>query len=255
MSEQMTKPASNGPCVVYPAIDLRGGRVVRLAQGDPARQTVYGDHPGHTARRWLDAGTDWLHVVNLDGAFGDGDGRNLDGLRAILDEVGSEARVQLGGGLRTLQDVEQVLTRGVSRVVLGTVAVEQPELVAAAVARFGTGSIAVGLDARDGQVRTRGWKQDGGVGVLELGLRLHQEAGVETVIYTDIARDGVQTGPELSAARELAAAGGLRVIASGGVASLDDIRGVREAGLHGVIVGRALYEGLFTLEAALEVAR
>jgi phosphoribosylformimino-5-aminoimidazole carboxamide ribotide isomerase len=240
-------------CEVFPAIDLRGGRVVRLAQGDPDRQTIYGDHPGETARRWLDAGTRWLHVVNLDGAFGQGDDRNLEGLAAILSEVGGEARVQLGGGLRTLQDVERILERGVTRVVLGTVAVERPELVAEAVQRFGADRIAVGLDARDGRVKTKGWTEDGGVDVVTLGRRLHEEAGATTVIYTDIARDGVQTGPELETARELAASGGISVIASGGVASLEDIRRVREAELAGVIVGRALYEGLFTLEQALEV--
>jgi phosphoribosylformimino-5-aminoimidazole carboxamide ribotide isomerase len=240
-------------CDLYPAIDLRGGRVVRLAQGDPERQTVYGDHPGETARRWLEAGSSWLHVVNLDGAFGQGDDRNLEGLSAILAEVGDEARVQLGGGLRALEDVERILERGVTRVVLGTAAVERPDLVAAAVKRFGADRVAVGLDARDGRVKTKGWTEDGGVDVVTLGRRLHREAGATTVIYTDIARDGVQTGPELETARELAAGGGIAVIASGGVASLDDIRRVREAGLAGVIVGRALYEGLFTLEQALEV--
>jgi phosphoribosylformimino-5-aminoimidazole carboxamide ribotide isomerase len=242
-------------CQVYPAIDLRRGRVVRLAQGDPKRQTIYGDSPGETARRWLEAGSTWLHVVDLDGAFGDRDDKNLQGLAAILADTGDRARIQLGGGLRTLQEIDRVIGLGVSRVVLGTVAVERPELVARAVEQLGAERVAVGLDARDGRVQTRGWVRDGGTGVLELGRRLQQEAGVATLIYTDIARDGVQTGPELETARKLAAGRGLSVIVAGGVARLEDIRRVRDAGLAGVIVGRALYEGRFTLEEALEVAR
>ncbi|NOY99174.1 MAG: 1-(5-phosphoribosyl)-5-[(5-phosphoribosylamino)methylideneamino]imidazole-4-carboxamide isomerase [Chloroflexi bacterium] len=233
---------------VYPAIDLRAGKVVRLAQGDPTRQTLYGDQPAETARRWLDAGASWLHVVNLDGAFGDRDAANRDALRAILDTGG---KVQFGGGLRSLDDVENALSLGVRRVILGTVAVESPELVAEAIARFGAKAVGVGIDARDDRVRVRGWVQETALSPIDLGRQLSR-AGVRTVVYTNIARDGVGRGVDVAGAQRLAEAAGLSAIASGGVASLDDVRRVREAGLSGVIVGRALYEGQIDLKEALQ---
>ncbi|MCC6747771.1 MAG: 1-(5-phosphoribosyl)-5-[(5-phosphoribosylamino)methylideneamino]imidazole-4-carboxamide isomerase [Deltaproteobacteria bacterium] len=238
-------------CVVYPAIDLRRGKVVRLAEGDPARQTTYGDDPAAVAEAWLAAGSRWLHVVNLDGAFDEADAGNRQAVRAILERAtGEGASVQLGGGLRSLAAVEEALALGVARVVLGTAAVEKPELVREALARFGSVRVAVGLDARDGLVRTRGWRDGAGVAPDELA-RGFGEDGLRTVIYTEISRDGLGTGVDVPACAALASATGLEVIASGGVGSLEDLRRVRAAGLPGVIVGRALYDGRFGLEEAL----
>ncbi len=248
----------SGAFEVYPAIDLRGGHVVRLTEGDPARQKVYGEDPGAAARAWLEAGARWLHVVNLDGALAGGAATappaNRVALEAILaaSRAFPGARVQLGGGLRRLEEVGELLAAGVERVVLGTAAVQDPPLVGACVARFGAARVAVGLDARDGEVRVRGWQEGTGVEVLALGEAL-RSSGLATLIYTDISRDGRELGPELETARELARRTGLEVIASGGVARLDDLLAVRAAGLAGVIVGRALYEGRFSLQRALEV--
>jgi len=236
---------------IYPAIDMRGGKVVRLAQGDLARQTTYGDDPAAVARRWLDEGAQWLHVVNLDGAFGEAGGANLAALEQI---VATGARVQFGGGLRALEDVERVLGLGVARAILGTVAVENPDLVREAVGRFGAERVGVGIDARDGRVRVRGWAADSGVDAVELARDM-RAAGVEIVVFTDVARDGVGTGVNVAATAALAQAAGLRVIASGGVASSDDVRQVRAAGLAGVIVGRALYEGKVDLREVLSNKR
>ena len=239
---------------VYPAIDLRVGKVVRLCQGDPARQTVYGDDPATVARQWLAAGAHWLHVVNLDGAFGDRDNRNQAALGAILAVVnaqGGEASVQFGGGLRSLEAVERVISLGVGRAILGTAAIEAPEMVEAAIARFGGEKVGVGIDARDNRVRVRGWAQETGVDPATLGKSLYQ-LGVRTVVYTNIARDGVGRGVDVEATQRLAEATGLHVIASGGLASLEDVRRVKAAGLPGVIVGRALYEGQIDLKEALE---
>jgi phosphoribosylformimino-5-aminoimidazole carboxamide ribotide isomerase len=238
---------------VYPAIDLRAGKVVRLSQGDPARQTVYSDDPATVARQWLAAGAHWLHVVNLDGAFGDRDNRNqaaLDAILAVVNKVG-DGSVQFGGGLRSLDAVERALSHGVGRAILGTAAIEAPEMVEAAIARFGGERIGVGIDARDNRVRVRGWAQETGVDPATLGKSLHR-LGVRTVVFTNIARDGVGSGVDVTATRLVAEATGLQVIASGGVASLEDVRRVKAAELAGVIVGRALYEGQIDLKEALE---
>jgi phosphoribosylformimino-5-aminoimidazole carboxamide ribotide isomerase len=234
--------------ILYPAIDLRGGQVVRLKQGDPARKTVFGNDPAAVARRWLKAGASWLHVVNLDGAFGEPDDANRAALQAIL---GTEVQVQLGGGLRSLDAVASVLTLGVQRAVIGTAAIEDPELVRQAVVNFGAEHMAVGVDAREGRVHTRGWLDDTGVDALTLAKELRED-GIETIIVTDISRDGMGSGVNVDLAQQLAQAVGMRVIASGGVDSLEDIRRVRQAGLPGVIVGRALYDGKFSLEEALQ---
>jgi phosphoribosylformimino-5-aminoimidazole carboxamide ribotide isomerase len=240
--------------IIYPAIDLRGGSVVRLAQGDPKRQTIYDADPAGVARRWIDAGVTWLHVVNLDGAFGDADWPSRRALQAIRRAAGERACIQFGGGLRALADIEGALDVGVDRVVLGTAAVERPKLVTAALARYGPERIVVGIDARAGRVRIRGWTEEAGTTPLALARTL-VEAGLRIAIYTDIARDGVRTGVDVAATHKLAEVTGLEVIASGGVASLEDIRRVREAGLAGVIVGRALYEGQIDLKQALALGR
>lgn len=236
---------------LYPAIDLRGGLVVRLAQGDPRRQTTYSDDPADAARRWLSLGARWLHVVNLDGAFGsspDDQAPNLAALAAILEvsqEVG--AQVQFGGGLRTLDNIQRVLEMGVQRAVLGTVLVEQPELLTQALARWGPSRLAAGIDAQDGRARVRGWQQDGGIPALELACSLAKR-GVQWLVFTDVSRDGLQSGLNLPATRRIAEHSGLSVIASGGVKDIADLHAARAAGLAGVIVGKALYEGALKLE-------
>jgi phosphoribosylformimino-5-aminoimidazole carboxamide ribotide isomerase len=233
---------------IYPAIDVRGGKVVRLQEGDPARLTAYSADPAETARRWLNAGASWLHVVNLDGAFGENDHANRAALEAIL-ALG--AQVQLGGGLRSLDSIEQALNLGVSRVVLGTLAVEQPNVVAEALVKFGADRIAVGIDARDGLVRVRGWKEDSGILATDLARQMGN-VGLRTVIFTDISRDGLGSGLNIPSTRAVAESSGLKVIASGGVHTLQDVRAARDAGLAGVIVGRALYEGTIDLQEVLE---
>jgi len=236
---------------IYPAIDLRAGRVVRLKAGDPARMTAYSDAPAETAKRWLAMGAKWLHVVNLDGAFGEGDTANQQALLSIL-KVANEfsADVQFGGGLRSLDSMEQVLNLGVSRIVLGTIAVEQPDVVRNALEKFGAKKIAVGIDARDGLVRVHGWQSDGGISAQDLALQM-RTLGLRTVIFTDVSRDGMGHGLNISATRALADVSGMDVIASGGVHTLDNVMAAKEAGLSGAIVGRALYEGTIDLKDAL----
>jgi phosphoribosylformimino-5-aminoimidazole carboxamide ribotide isomerase len=237
---------------IYPAIDLRAGQVVRLKEGDPGRQTKYSDDPAETARHWFEAGAQWLHIVNLDGAFAENDSANQAALRDILNATTKfEARVQFGGGIRSIEMVARALNLGASRVVLGTVAVEQPQLVADALKEFGAQKIAVGIDARDGFVRVRGWQSRSEIQASSLALQM-QTLGVQTIIFTDISRDGLGRGLNISSTRELADASGVDVIASGGVHTLDDVLAARAAKLAGVIIGRALYEGTIDFRAALE---
>ncbi len=237
---------------VYPAIDLRAGRVVRLQEGDPARQTTYGDDPARVAEKWLGAGAHWLHVVNLDGAFEENDTSNHAALRAILEIAKRfSAQIQFGGGMRALGMVENALKLGVHRVVLGTIAIEQPQLVANATENFGADKIAIGIDARDGLVRVRGWQSNSGILATDLALQV-RDAGVRTIVFTDISRDGLGTGLNIASTRALADASGVDVIASGGVNTLEDVTAAREANLAGVIIGRALYEGTIDLKEALE---
>ncbi|HAX70683.1 MAG TPA: 1-(5-phosphoribosyl)-5-[(5-phosphoribosylamino)methylideneamino]imidazole-4-carboxamide isomerase [Anaerolineae bacterium] len=234
---------------IYPAIDLRGGKVVRLKEGDPARMTSYSDDPAEMAKRWIDAGSTWLHVVNLDGAFGESDNANRAALEVIL-KLG--VHVHFGGGMRSLDSIEAALSLGVSRVVLGTIAIEQPEIVRDALTRFGAERIAVGIDARDGLVRTRGWKDNSGVPALDLALQM-RTFGLDTVIFTDVSRDGLGSGLNIPATRELSEKSGLDVIASGGVHTIDDVKAAKDAGLAGCIIGRALYDGTVDLGKALQV--
>jgi phosphoribosylformimino-5-aminoimidazole carboxamide ribotide isomerase len=234
---------------IYPAIDLRRGRVVRLMQGDPDRETQYTDDPLHVARRWQEAGTGWLHVVNLDSALDESGRQNLAALERVLT---TGLKVQFGGGLRDLDGIRRALDLGVSRAVIGTAAVENPALVEAALVEFGPERVALGLDARDGTVRTHGWKEDTGITAVEMG-RQWTEKGVRWVIFTDVSRDGMGSGLNLDATAELAQATKMHVIASGGVASLEDVLRTHDAGLSGVIIGRALYEGSVVLEEALHV--
>lgn len=243
--------------IVYPAIDMRGGRCVRLRQGDFAAETVFADDPADAARRWVDEGAAWLHVVNLDGALGEvgADSPNLAALERILRVV--PAPVQFGGGVRSLEDVARLLGLGVARVILGTVAVRQPEVVAEAVAQHGAERVAVGIDARDGRVTVQGWTEAAETTAPELAARM-AALGVRHAIYTDVGRDGMLVGVNVEGTVGLARASGLQVIASGGVASLDDVRALKareDEGIAGVIIGMALYREAIRLPEALAVAR
>ncbi len=239
--------------IVYPAIDLRGGRVVRLAQGRPEAETIDGDDAAAVAREWAAQGAPWLHVVNLDGAFGSGAG-NLRALHSILQAVAIP--VQLGGGLRSLDDLTAAFDLGAARAILGTVAVTRPALVVEAIARFGPERIAVGIDARDGQVAVHGWQTVSAIPAVELGRRM-RESGVVRAVFTDIGRDGMLAGYNVEATRRMAEATGLRIIASGGLASLADVEAIRAlepVGVEGLIAGRALYAGTVRLADILAVA-
>ncbi len=227
---------------IFPAIDLRDGQVVRLKEGDPDRQTYYSSDPAGAARRWIAAGARWLHVVNLDGAFGESGAANQRALNAILTQARpAGVSVQFGGGLRSHKAIQNALELGVQRVVLGTIIVEQPQIIEEALARWGCEHIAAGLDARDGLVQVRGWQSATTLDAGAVAASLKQ-AGLCWLIFTDIARDGLQTGLNLPATIALARQSGLDVIASGGVSRLEDVQQAKEAGLAGAIVGRALYE-------------
>lgn len=232
---------------IYPAIDIKDGRAVRLRQGLAADVTDYGT-PAEAAMDWKTQGATYLHVVDLDGAFA-GKGRNLPLVAEIVRETGLP--VELGGGIRTMEDIEARLTLGVARVILGTVALTDPDLVRRACARY-PGRIACGIDAKDGRVAVRGWVEASDVDPVDLALRM-KDAGVLDVIYTDIRRDGMQTGPNVEATAELVRRTGLRVIGSGGVGKIQDLYDLRDAGCAGAIVGKALYNGNFTLAQALRL--
>lgn len=233
--------------ILYPAIDLKDGACVRLLRGDMDAATVFGTDPAAQAARFAAAGARWLHLVDLNGAFA---GRPVNGeaVQAILQAV--DLPVQLGGGIRDMGTIEGWLGRGVARVILGTVAVENPDLVAEAAAAF-PGRIAVGIDARGGRVATRGWAEQTGIAATDLARRF-EDASVAAIIYTDIDRDGAMQGPNVAATQALARAVSIPVIASGGVSSLADLIALRDAGaIAGAISGRALYDGALDLSEAL----
>lgn len=235
---------------IWPAIDLKAGQVVRLAEGDMARATVYAEDPAEVARAFAAQGAGNLHVVDLDGATA-GSARNRESVMAILAATG--ARVQVGGGIRSMAAIEGWLAAGAARVVLGTAALEDPALVRLAARRF-PGAIVVAVDARDGLVATRGWAEVSTVPAVELGRRF-ADAGVAALLFTDIGRDGLMSGVNVAATAALAAAVPLPVLASGGIASLADLAALRaQPGIAGAVVGRALYEGRFTLAEALDAA-
>ena len=236
--------------IVYPAIDVRGGRCVRLVEGDFARETAFDADPAEAARRWADAGAEWLHVVDLDGAVV-GEPVNTEAVLRIRRAV--DVPVQLGGGLRLEEHLAAAFDHGVERVVLGTAALRTPELVGCAVARWGD-AVAVALDSRDGLLAAEGWLDQTDVAAIEVARRL-QDVGVRRFVFTDIRRDGTLAGPNLPALREVVAALEAEVIASGGVAETADIGRVAATGAAGVVVGRALYDGRVDLRAAIALAR
>jgi len=235
---------------IFPAIDLRDGKVVRLAQGDPARQTTYGDDPLFWAERFKADGATWLHVINLSGAFNEDSRANLDALKQIVS-VG--LNVEFGGGLRDEQSIQAVIDLGVARVFLGTAALQNPALVDWALARYGAECIAADIGARDGWVMIKGWQEATPLTVLEVGQRFSKQ-GLCWCVLTDVTRDGVARGVNVESAQVLQTVTGLSVVASGGVSSLDDIRSARAAGLAGVIIGRALYEEKLSVREALITA-
>jgi phosphoribosylformimino-5-aminoimidazole carboxamide ribotide isomerase len=236
--------------ILYPAIDLKDGQVVRLRFGDPKLKTVFSNDPAKTGRKWLSEGAEWLHVVNLDGAF---DGQGADNWAALPKLAALGGKVQFGGGMRTLADIERALEMGVARVILGTAAVENPTLIAQAIQQFGADAVVVGLDARNGMAKTRGWLQETGLHVHDLGRQM-ADLGVRLTIHTDIGRDGVLTGVNWQASQALAQATGLEVIASGGVAGLRDVSAcLAVPEIVGLITGRAIYDGGLDVRQAIEL--
>lgn len=238
--------------IIFPAIDLRGGKCVRLIQGDFDKETVYSDDPQATALRWQAAGAKFIHVVDLDGARA-GSPQNLPAIKNILDAV--KIPIEVGGGIRTLDDMEKLLSLGVNRVILGSVAVENPALVREAVEKFGD-KIVVGIDARGGFVAVHGWGTSSNVTVGKLAKEI-VAAGVKTIIYTDIAKDGMLSGVNADAFANLAKFSGAQIVASGGVKSIEDIRALKareDDGVVGVIVGKAIYTGSLDLKSAIEIA-
>jgi len=250
---------------IFAAIDLKDGKCVRLTQGDPNAETIYGEDPAAIAETWADIGVDWLHVVNLDGAFGDPEkaAKNINALQSILDRV--TIPVQFGGGLRSPDDVAHALSIGINRVIIGSMAADRPRQMLDILGKFGPEQIMLGLDVRDGKVATHGWRKMADTNALDL-VQMIQTAGLKYVIYTDIARDGMLTGANVDAAVALAEAGNasaksgnqFKVIVSGGVASIDDVKRVKaqtHKGLEGLIIGKALYTGAVDLAEAMRIAR
>ena len=233
--------------ILYPAIDLKDGACVRLRQGEMDQATVFNQDPGAQAKQFADAGCGWVHVVDLNGAF---EGKPVNGaaVDAILTAV--DVPIQLGGGIRSLDTAADWLERGVRRVVLGTVAVKDPEMVIEACRRW-PGQVAVGIDARGGYVAVEGWAEQSTLSVFDLAARF-EEAGVVAIVYTDIDRDGMMQGVNVEATASLAEKTAIPVIASGGIASLDDLRALKaRGGIAGAISGRALYDGRLDIGAAL----
>ena len=235
--------------ILYPAIDLKDGQCVRLLHGEMDKATVFGDDPAAQAAKFEAAGCEWLHLVDLNGAFA-GAPVNAAAVEAILARVRVPA--QLGGGIRDMATIEAWLAKGLARVILGTVSVENPALVREAAAAF-PGKVAVGIDARNGKVATKGWAEETDILVTDLA-KSFEDAGVAAIIYTDILRDGAMKGPNIAATEALARAVSVPVIASGGVSSLADLVALRDTGvIAGAISGRALYDGAIELRQALEV--
>ncbi|NSY39258.1 1-(5-phosphoribosyl)-5-[(5-phosphoribosylamino)methylideneamino]imidazole-4-carboxamide isomerase [Leisingera sp. ANG59] len=238
--------------ILYPAIDLKDGQAVRLLHGEMDKTTVFNDNPAAQALEFVEAGCEWLHLVDLNGAFA-GEPVNAAPVEEILKQT--KVPAQLGGGIRDMATIERWIEKGLARVILGTVAVENPDLVREAAREF-PGKVAVGIDARNGKVATKGWAEETDVMVTDLA-KSFEDAGVAAIIYTDILRDGAMKGPNVEATADLANAVSIPVIASGGVSSLDDLQALKSCGapLNGAISGRALYDGAIDLKEALAVLK
>lgn len=232
---------------IYPAIDLKNGQCVRLKQGRFDDVTSYGDDPVQRAKIWEEAGATYIHVVDLDGAR-TGNSYNLEAIKKIVAAV--NVPVQTGGGIRSMRDIEQRIDAGVSRVIIGTAAVNNPELVKEAVRVYGD-KIAIGIDASKGMVATDGWEKISDVPAIELCKKM-AEIGVKTVVYTDISKDGMMSGPNIESTKELVEQSGIDIIASGGVSTMSDLEGVESINAQGVIIGKALYQGALDLKEIIE---
>lgn len=238
--------------IIFPAIDIRGGKCVRLLKGDFAKETVFSDKPEDMAKKWQAQGAEFLHLVDLDGAL-KGKSQNLATVEKILAAV--DIPVELGGGIRTMENIDEVLKLGVRRVILGSVAVRSPELVREACAKYGD-RIVVGIDAKDGIVAVDGWGVSGNIEATALAKEM-KKAGVKTIIYTDISRDGTLAGVNVEATAKLARESGVNIVASGGVKSIDDIKALKpyeKDGIEGVIVGKSIYMGTLDLAQAIAIA-
>ena len=239
--------------LILPAIDLRGGNCVRLIKGDFKQETIYSEHPEEIALRWEGEDAEFLHVVDLDGALA-GEPQNMDAIKRILQAV--TIPVEVGGGIRSMESIDRLLSIGVSRVILGSVAVHKEELVQEACSTYGN-RIVVGIDAKKGIVATDGWEKSGGISAVELAKKLGA-FGLETIIYTDISRDGTLSGVNVTETAHLARSSGIKVIASGGVKSISDIEKLKKRecdGIIGVIVGKSIYEGTLSLIEAISASR
>jgi phosphoribosylformimino-5-aminoimidazole carboxamide ribotide isomerase len=240
--------------IIFPAIDLKEGQCVRLVQGKAENKTVYSSDPASMAQSFQDQGAEWLHIVDLDGAF-----QGRSGNLATIKQIAARITIpfQVGGGLRQQEDVENLLEMGASRVIIGTRAVTSPDFIEALLLRFGPKKIILGLDARDGMVAIEGWVEKSSLQALDFARQM-QRLGVQTAIYTDVSRDGLLQGPNLDAIQQMAELSGLKIIASGGVSTVDDIRQLKEMeslGVSGAIIGKALYDGKIALQDALQAAQ
>ena len=236
--------------LILPAIDLRNGKCVNLVQGRAGEETIFSDQPVEMAERWQQSGAEYLHLVDLDGAFGEA----FDNLQLVQKIVGAlQIPVQLGGGIRAMERLESVLALGVTRAILGTAALKNPSLVEASCKKYGA-RIAVGIDAKDGLVATEGWLDVSEKPAIAFAREM-EGCGVQTIIYTDIRSDGMLKGPNLATTEAIAEAVSVNVIASGGISSIQDVQALKAIGVHGAIVGRALYTGTLDLQAAITVTR
>jgi len=236
---------------IYPAIDMRGGNCVRLLQGDYDKETIYGNSPFDMARSFAAEGAEWIHMVDLDGAK---DGKRVNERFVIETAQKLNVKVQIGGGIRSEEDILHYLENGVDRVIIGSIAVSNPDFAMEMIKKYG-GKIAIGIDAKNGYVATHGWLDTSELRAVDLGKRF-ADAGAETFIFTDIATDGTLSGPNIEAVCQMAEVTGKNVIASGGVSSLEDLKALAsEKGISGAIVGKALYENRFTLKEALALAK
>ena len=239
--------------IIFPAIDIRGGKCVRLFKGDFQQETVFSDSPADMARKWQAQGAEYLHLVDLDGALA-GSSQNLAAIEEILKVV--DIPTELGGGIRSMEQIDQLLAMGITRVIFGSVAVKNPDLVREACTKYGE-RIVVGIDAKDGIVAVEGWGESGNIGVVELAKKM-KDAGVKTIIYTDISRDGTLSGVNVEATIKLAQESGVKIVASGGVKSLEDIKALKKqeaVGIEGVIAGKSIYMGTLDLAAAIKIAK
>lgn len=233
--------------IIFPAIDIRNGKCVRLIQGDYNKEKVYNDSPINTANMWEEKGAQYIHVVDLDGAK-TGNSINKDIIKKIAQET--KVPVQVGGGIRSMEVIETYLNHGVSRVIIGTAAIQDPKFLKEAVAKYGE-KIAVSIDARNGYVATDGWTDTSTVKALDL-IKTMENIGVQTIVYTDILKDGMLTGPNLEEQKAVNEATSMNVIASGGVSSIEDINNLKELNLYGAIIGKALYDGALSFESIME---